>query len=143
VQLAAFSPDGKMIAIGEISGYPYDVGLFDPETGEVRGKLVGHAGGIRALTFSPDGQTLATAGNDGCIKLWNYHTCQQSRTISEQAGRITALAFSPEGTQLAFADTDENLRLVDLKPNGARLFSRVLTKAAARPGSASRRPVHS
>ncbi len=136
VQLAAFSPDGKTVAIGEISGHPYDVGLVDPETGEVRARLSGHAEGVRTISFSPDGRTLATAGPDGCIKLWNPDNGEQRRTISEHVGRVKALAFSPDGAQLVFADVDQNLRLLDLRPRGTRLFSRVLTKDAARPGSA-------
>lgn len=143
VQLAAFSPDGKTIAIGELNGFPYDVELIDPETGTVRAKLPGHAAGICAMAFSPDGQTLATAGGEGCVKLWNPATGEQRRTISERVGRVQTLAFSPNGCQLAFADIDENLKILDLKPKGARLFSRVLTKDAARPGSTSFRPTHS
>jgi WD40 repeat protein len=143
VQLAAFSPDGKTIAIGEISGFPYDVGLVDPETGAIRAKLAGHEGGICTMAFSPDGRTLATAGVDGCIKLWNLSSGKQRQTISDHVGRVRALAFSPNGAQLAFADIDENLRLLDLKPKGIRLFSRVLTKDASRPGSTFLWPIHS
>jgi WD40 repeat protein len=143
VQLAMFSPDGSTIAIGELSGVPYDVGLLDPETGAVRAELTGHESGIRAMAFSPDGRTLATAGDDGCIKLWNFGNGKERTTITERVGRVKALAFSPNGTQLVFADIDQNLRLLDLKPNAARLFGRVLTKNAVRPGSTSFRPIHS
>ena len=143
VQLAAFSPDGKTVAIGEISGYPHDVTLVDPETGAVRAALSGHRGGIRALAFSPGGRTLATAGVDGCIKLWDPSSGKERQTISEHVGRVKALAFSPSGGDLVFADSDDNLRLLDLKPNRTRLFSRVLTKDASRPGSTSLRPIHS
>ncbi len=143
IQLAAFAPDGKTIAIGELSGIPYDVELVHPETGAIRSRLSGHAHGVCAMAFSPDGQTLATAGDDGCIKLWDFGTGEHRRTISERVGHVRALAFSPNGAQLAFPDLDENLRLLDLKPKGARLFSRVLRKDAARPGSTPVRPIHS
>src|SRR5208282_578855 len=56
VQLAAFSPDGKTVAIGELNGNPYDVGLIDSETGALRAHLSGHAGGICTMAFSPDGR---------------------------------------------------------------------------------------
>jgi WD40 repeat protein len=117
VQLAAFSPDGHTIAIGELSGVPYDVGLIDPETGSIRAELTGHASGIRAMAFSPDGRTLATAGDDGCIKLWNLGNGKPRRTITERVGRVKALAFSPNGSQLVFADIDQNLRVLDLNVN--------------------------
>jgi WD40 repeat protein len=141
--LAAFAPDGRTVAIGEISGYPYDVGLVDAETGAVRERLSGHTGGIIAMAFSPDGKTLATSGNDGCIKLWNLANGAKPQKITEHVGHVKAMAFSPDGSQLVFADIDENLRLVDLRPNRPPLFSRVLTKDALRPGSTSMLPIQS
>jgi WD40 repeat protein len=143
VQLAAFAPDGKTVAIGEISGYPHDVALVDAETGAVREQLSGHTGGIIAMAFSPDGKTMATSGNDGCIRLWNVRDVANPQQITEHVGRVRALAFSPDGGQLVFADIDENLRLLELGPNLPPLFSGVLTKESTLSGSTSVRPVHS
>jgi WD40 repeat protein len=109
------SPDGNTIAIGALSGAPYDVGLIDPETGSIRAELTGHASGIRAVAFSPDVRALATAGDDGCVKLWYIGNGKPRRTITERIGRVKALAFSPNASQLDIADIDQNLRVLDLK----------------------------
>jgi WD40 repeat protein len=33
--------------------------------------LRGHAGPVRAVTFSADGRRLLSAGEDGVIRVWN------------------------------------------------------------------------
>src|SRR5262249_35065641 len=52
----AFSPDGTVLAVGDMTG---SVQLWNPRTG----KQVGHLGqpkeGVYALAFAPDGRTLA------------------------------------------------------------------------------------
>ena len=44
--------------------------LWDPSTGQERCTLVGHAGRVLTLTFSPDGTILASGDTSGTIRLW-------------------------------------------------------------------------
>ena len=46
----AFSPDGRLLACGGMSG---GVGLFDAETGKLIGMLEGHYKPVRSLVFTP------------------------------------------------------------------------------------------
>ena len=71
VEDAAFSPDGKSLAIASREG---TVQLFDVATGELLFSLKGHSSAVIALAFSPDGRTLATGGSDQTIRLWNAET---------------------------------------------------------------------
>jgi WD40 repeat protein len=70
----AVSPDGKALAIGSGSG----IKVYDPNTGAVLQSLAGpEKGGVSALAWSADGQTLAAAGGRS-IDLWEMPSGRQA-----------------------------------------------------------------
>jgi len=56
-----------------------------------------------AVTHSPDGQAIATAGQDGVVRLWDAHGGEQLRTLEPVDGLLRGLGFSPDGRWLAGA----------------------------------------
>jgi WD40 repeat protein len=68
VQSLAFSPDGKMLAVGMQSGRCV---LYKVTDGKRNAVLGGHYGPPNGLTFSFDGSTLATGDCEGTIRLWD------------------------------------------------------------------------
>ncbi len=111
VQFAALSPDGRMVAVAEPGWSPQDVTLLDTETGLIKRRLKGGQQGVGAIAFSPDGRTLASAGADRRITLWNVATGQEEVTVSDQVGLVKSLAFSTDGADLAFAGPDTAIRI--------------------------------
>ncbi|RYP48229.1 hypothetical protein DL768_005836 [Monosporascus sp. mg162] len=72
-----------------------------------------HSHSVCAITFSPDGKTLASASYDRTIRLWDTATGAQQQTIEGHSGPVCAIAFSPDGKTLASASGDKTIRLWD------------------------------
>ncbi len=82
---------------------------------KLRSFLYSHQDQIRAVAFSPDSRTLASAGFDNNIMLWDLATGQAlGSPFSGHTDKIYSLAFSPDGRLLASGSFDDSIILWDL-----------------------------
>jgi WD40 repeat protein/serine/threonine protein kinase len=103
LECLAFSADGKLLAAGDATAslWVWDLGA-DPKGGQRR--TLGPApavGGKRrpilAVAFSPNAETLASAGEDGTVHTWNVAKGKIVSSLAGQSGPVTSIAFSPDG----------------------------------------------
>ena len=111
VESLAFSPDGRMLAVG---GHQMNraVGL---QHGTTTGTLEGHADAVTSIAFSPDGRMMASGGRDGTIKLWNTHQGVAVRgDVKGHTDEVGSLTFSADGKILLSGSRDTTIKLWDV-----------------------------
>jgi len=72
-----------------------------------------HTAPVYDISFSPDGQMLASASEDKTIRLWNRNGKQIKRLLGHSAW-VNTVRFSPDGQMLASASQDKTIRLWNL-----------------------------
>ncbi|MBD2083601.1 hypothetical protein H6F52_01170 [Coleofasciculus sp. FACHB-542] len=60
------------------------VQLWDASSGECLKAFQGHTNGVWSVVFSPDGQILASGGQDEMIKLWDVATGECRNTLRSE-----------------------------------------------------------
>jgi eukaryotic-like serine/threonine-protein kinase len=99
----AISPDGRWLAVGERS----EVRRFDRELDQEGPPFAVNVGRVRHVAFSPDGNSLAAAGEQGLCLM----EADTGHVRWETQPTCRSLAFSADGRRLVAAGADDLLRI--------------------------------
>jgi WD40 repeat protein/transcriptional regulator with XRE-family HTH domain len=122
-ECVSFSPDGNYIATCNTDKAGHTVArIWDVLTGQVVHEFSGHRGLVHGASFSPDGQLLLTAADDGTARLWDIATGQALRIFSGHHNAVQTATFSPDGTLVATTSNDGIARVWNLQtfPGGVQ-----------------------
>ena len=112
----AVSPDSRLaaVAIGHPKSPPHnEVRVVDLKTGQAILQLKGHADRVVRVSFVGDGKHLASASDDGTIRIWRVDDGRELASLSAKQGPIRSIAVSRDGKYLA-SGAEDSLVLWDL-----------------------------
>ncbi|BAY73560.1 WD-40 repeat-containing protein (plasmid) [Trichormus variabilis NIES-23] len=104
----AFSPNGKLLAIGDTNG---EIRLYQVMDSKQVLTCQGHTNWIPSLTFSPDGNMLASSSSDHTVRLWDVDTGKCLQTLQGHTHEVWTVAFSPDGKTLVSGSNDCTMKL--------------------------------
>jgi len=77
--------------------------------------VIWDATAVNSIAFSPNGEWIASAGNDGAIKIWNSKTGKPARKpFQAHEGFVSCVTFHPHGNHLASVGADRLVKVWDL-----------------------------
>jgi WD40 repeat protein len=127
VTAIAFSRDGMRLAVA--SGEPAKSGVVKlyavSEAGpkfEAKGEIAGPKDVQYALDFAPDHKTLALAGYDRIIRIWDTEASKPINEFKDHSDTIYGVGFSPDGKLLASASADRTVKMWNAA-TGKRLYT--------------------
>jgi serine/threonine protein kinase/WD40 repeat protein len=116
-----FAPDNRRFALGIRRRGQWAIDVRDTATGKVQWRLPHPAKAIRPA-WHPDGQTLATCGDDLCIRLWDAKSGRLLRVLEGHKQLGIKCAFTRTGDRLISNDWSSLLRVWETS-SGRQLLS--------------------
>ncbi len=105
-----FSPSSQRLATGSNDA---TARIWEVRSGVLQATLSDVAN-VNAVAFAPDGALVATANENGQIKLWNPVTSECVLTSHGAVDQLRALVFTRDGSNIVAAGKDKVVRVWDI-----------------------------
>ncbi|MCC6234960.1 MAG: protein kinase [Verrucomicrobiales bacterium] len=132
LQGVEFFPDSKRLLT-----YVNGAWIWDAETGQELGSFTGHAHMVFAAAIAPDGERVATAGDDLTLRLWSASSGSELARLTLPSGILRAIRYFPDGRRFATVGDDGTPRIHDAESGAvvreASRFLQPLTSLAISP----------
>lgn len=115
-KLAAFSPDGKYMAV-TTDYFNHNAVILNTGTWDTVSILERYKEreSIKTLKFSVDGKYVAAGFEEGVALVWETITGKQRHILNGQVSTVDGIAFSPNGQFLATSSLDKSTVIWDLE----------------------------
>ncbi|MDQ6893088.1 MAG: hypothetical protein M3167_10460 [Acidobacteriota bacterium] len=113
----AGAPAGSLFYAGEhriVTVTGGSVAVFDAASGQELARWDAHERPIESFASSGNVSVLATASDDGTVKLWKADG-SPLRTLRGGAGEMQGVAVAPAGDRVAAAGSDANVYVFDVR----------------------------
>ncbi|MEM7539094.1 MAG: WD40 repeat domain-containing protein, partial [Chloroflexota bacterium] len=72
-----------------------------------------HEGSVNSVAYSPDGQTIASGGDDNTIHIWDAYTFEPISILFGHTDSVLSVEYSPDSTRIVSGSHDNTIRIWD------------------------------
>jgi WD40 repeat protein len=105
----AFSPDNRRLALSFVT----KTQIWDLAESKSLADISPPFGGSTSFSFSGDGKWVATADNDGCVRVYDANTGKLRSTVEGFLLEPFAVAFSQDGKFVIAGGADKTISIID------------------------------
>jgi len=121
IRSVRFSPNGRSLVAA--CGHAVRLWTLQPDPQHASWvDFGGHGGDVNWATFSPDGLYIASACDDGTIRIWNARGGQSAvQSLSAHDSAVRSVAVSHDGTFIVSGSEDKSVRVWDARTGDVTL----------------------
>ena len=101
-------------SIHTVSALKQTISIWNIQTSSEEQRLSGHKDAINDLVRISD-NLIASASDDGTIKIWDTAKAEESCTLTGHLGPISTIDVTPDGKKLVSCSNDKTIRIWDVK----------------------------